>query len=101
MKSCLSTSKCLLVAMACCTNLESLKLLDHMPMFTDATLPLLFPLTKLTHLSLHCPKPAGSGGWDNSESDSSSDDEEPVGVSALAQRQFLSGMPQLDSIDWT
>jgi hypothetical protein len=87
MGGCLPDNECLLVAMACLTNLESLSLIQQKHTFTDATLPLLSPLTKLTYLTLRRPDPDEPDGK-----------EDPL--SAEVEEEFLAGMPSLRCIDW-
>jgi hypothetical protein len=94
--SCMPDNDCLVGALGCLTNLEGLVLLGNRPRFSDAILPLLSPLTKLTHLSLY-----EAGHDDESDSDNEADEQQQQGPpSAAARRQFLAGMPHLDSIDW-
>lgn len=87
MSVCMPDNECLLVAMACLTNLENLALIQQKHTFTDDTLPLLSPLTKLTHLSLRRPDPDELEG-----------EEDPL--STEAEEEFLAGMPSLNYIYW-
>jgi hypothetical protein len=90
-KACLPDNDCLLVAIAGLTNLESLSLIRPEHVFTDATLPLLSPLTKLTHLCLYHAK----AGMDEE------DEKDAAGLlSAEAEVEFLAGMPFLNYIYW-
>jgi hypothetical protein len=88
MTASLPDNECLLVALAGLTNLHSLALIQQQHKFTDDTLPLLSPLTKLTFLSLCC----------HHADEGEEQAEDPV--SAEVEGEFLAGMIYLNQIGW-